>query len=220
DGFEEEVMRYAEMFDENAPKKKIKKAKEDKFNIELDVKDREIRELKNRMGFLRKEKLELQKTHDNFVRTTDSSVISVEELREKNKPPLNILLHELQDKLNKQESLIRRLKNKDLGSYKYNEKIREKDEKIELLTDKIAELTEKIANSSSQIEPNHFDNKVSQNLLEDLQKNLNKAKRQNEELKKDIIKYEKKDKSKKGKAEPEPIALKEVVDYRRKFDLG
>ncbi|GAI75967.1 unnamed protein product, partial [marine sediment metagenome] len=71
-------------FDENAPKKKIKKAKEDKFNIELDVKDREIRELKNRMGFLRKEKLELQKTHDNFVRTTDSSVISVEELREKN----------------------------------------------------------------------------------------------------------------------------------------
>jgi chromosome segregation ATPase len=212
DGFEEEVMRYAEIFDENAPKKKIKKAKEEKLNIELDAKDREIRELKNRMGFLRKEKLELQKTHDNFVRTTDSSVISVEELREKNKPPLNILLHELQDKLNKQESLIRRLKNKDLGSYEYNEKIREKDEKIELLTDKIAELTEKIANSSSQIEPNHVDNKVTQNLLEDLQKNLNKAKRQNEELKKDIIKYEKKDKSKKGKAEPEPIALKEVVE--------
>ena len=93
EGFEEEVMRYEEMFDENAPKKKIKKAKEEKLNIELDAKDREIRELKNRMGFLRKEKIDIQKKHDNFVRTTNSSVISVEKLREKDKPPLNILLH-------------------------------------------------------------------------------------------------------------------------------
>jgi chromosome segregation protein len=210
DGFEEEVMRYEEIFDENAPKKKMKKAKEEKLHIELDAKDREIRELKNRMGFLRKEKMQLQKKHDNFVRTTNTSVISVEELREKDKPPLNILLHELQDKLNKQESLIRRLKRKDLGSDEYNEKIREKDEKIELLTDKITDLTEKIENNSSQIEPN-YDKK---NLLEELQKKLNKAKRINEELKKVITKYEKNDKSKKGKAEPEPepIALKEVVE--------
>ena len=211
DGFEEEVMRYEEMFDEKAPKKKMKKAKEEKLNIELDAKDREIRELKNRMGFLRKEKMQLQKKHDNLVRTTNTSVISVEELREKDKPPLNILLHELQDKLNKQESLIRRLKSKDLGSDEYNEKIREKDEKIELLTDKITDLTEKIENSSSQID-NHVDNNIKKNLLEDLQKNLNKAKRKNEELKKVITKYEKKDKGKKGKAEPEPIALKEVVE--------
>ena len=212
DGFEEEVMRYEEMFDESAPKKKMKKAKEEKLNIELDAKDREIRELKNRMGFLRKEKMQLQKKYDNFVRTIDSSVISVEEIREKDKPPLNILLHELQDKLNKQGSLIRRLKSKDLGSEKYNEKLREKDEKIELLNDKIADLTEKSENSSSQIETKHVDNNVTQNLLEDLQKNLNKAKRQNEELKKVITKYEKKDKGKKSKAEPEPIALKEVVE--------
>ena len=212
DGFEEEVMRYEEMFDEKAPKKKMKKAKEEKLNIELDAKDREIRELKTRMGFLRKEKIEIQKTHDNFVRTINPSIISVEEIREKDKPPLNILLHELQDKLNKQESLIRRLKSKDLGSDEYNEKIKEKDEKIELLTDKITDLTEKIENSSSQIETNHVDNNNTKNLLEDLQKNLNKAKRQNEELKKVITKYEKKDKGKKGKAEPEPIALKEVVE--------
>ena len=212
DGFEEEVMRYEEMFDESAPKKKMKKAKEEKLNIELDAKDREIRELKNRMGFLRKEKMQLQKKHDNFVRTTNSSVISVEEIREKDKPPLNILLHELQDKINKQESLIRRLKSKDLGSDEYNEKIKEKDEKIELLTDKIAELTEKSENSSSQIETKHVDNNVTKNLLEELQKKLNKAKRQNEDLKKEITKFEKKDKGKKGKAEPEPIALKEVVE--------
>ncbi len=212
DGFEEEVMRYEEMFDENAPKKKMKKAKEEKLNIELDAKDREIRELKNRMGFLRKEKVQLQKKYDNFVRTTNSSVISVEDIREKDKLPLNNLLHELQDKLNKQEYLIRRLKSKDLGSDEYNLKIREKDEKIELLTDKITDLTEKIENGSFQKETNHVDNHNTQNLLEDLQKNLNKAKRQNAELKKIITKYEKKDKGKKGKAEPEPIALKEVVE--------
>ncbi len=212
DGFEEEVMRYEEMFDENAPKKKMKKAKEEKLNIELDVKDREIRELKNRMGFLRKEKVQLQKKYDNFVRTTNTSVISVEELREKDKLPLNNLLHELQDKLNKQESLIRRLKTKDLGSDEYNKKIKEKDEKIELLTDKIMDLTEKIDNGSSQIENNQVSKNVSENLLEDLQKKLNKAKRQNEELKKVITKYEKKDKGKKSKVEPEPIALKEVVE--------
>jgi len=164
------------------------------------------------MGFLRKEKMQLQEKHDNFVRTTNSSVISVEELREKDKPPLNILLHELQDKLNKQESLIRRLKSKDLGSTEYTEKIREKDERIELLNDKIKDLTEKIENSSSQIGTNHVDNNNTKNLLEDLQKNLNKAKRKNKELKKVIAKHEKKDKDKKGKAEPEPIALKEVVE--------
>ena len=61
DGLEVEVMKYEEMFDENAPKSKIKKAKEEKLNIELNAKDREIRELKDRMGFLRKEKIEIQK---------------------------------------------------------------------------------------------------------------------------------------------------------------
>jgi len=211
DGFEEEVMKYEEILNEKASKGKLKKGKEGKLNIELSVKDREIRDLKNRMGFLRKEKIGIQKKHDNLIRSTsNSSVISVEELREKDKPPLNILLHELQEKLNKQESLIKRLKSKDLGSDEYNQKLRVKDEKIELLTDKIADLTEKIENSSSQIGTNHVDNNVTKNLTEELQKKLNAAKRQNEELKKVITTYEKKDKSKKGIADQ--IALKEVVE--------
>ena len=211
DGFEEEILRYEEMFDEMAPKKKRKKAKEEKLNIEINVKDREIRELKNRMGFLRKDKMDLQKKHDNFVRkTTNSSVISVEELREKDKPPLNILLHELQDKINNQESLIKRLKSKDLGSDEYNKKIREKDDKIELLTDKIADLTEKIENSSSQIKTNHVDDNFKKNLLEELQKKLNKTKRQNEELNAILTKYEKNDKDKKSKSDL--IALQKVVE--------
>ena len=61
EGLEVEIMKYEEMFDEKAPKSKMKKAKEEKFNLELDAKDREIRELKDRMGFLRMEKIDLQK---------------------------------------------------------------------------------------------------------------------------------------------------------------
>jgi len=56
--FEVEIMNYEEMFDEKTPKKKLKKALEEKLNLELSNKDREIRELKDRMGFLRMEKIE------------------------------------------------------------------------------------------------------------------------------------------------------------------
>ena len=148
DGYEVDIMKYEQMFDENAPKSKIKKAKEDKLNIEISVKDREIRELKDRMGFLRKEKIDLQKKYElECKKNTETSVISVEEIRAKDKAPLNVLLQELQDKINKQQSMIRRLKrgeigvkSKDIGSDEYNEMSKEKDKKIEILTDQIAEL--------------------------------------------------------------------------------
>ncbi|GAG59865.1 unnamed protein product, partial [marine sediment metagenome] len=215
DDLEVEVMKYHEIFDENAPKSKIKKAKEEKLNIELNVKDREIRELKDRMGFLRKEKLEIQKKYELEVKKhSDTSVISVEKIREKEKAPLNVLLQELQDKINKQESIIKRLKNKELGSDEYNENLKEKDKKIEILTDQIADLTENLEKTTSEIaliksdkldkpdKPDKLDkpsgNNISKNLLEDLQNNLNKVKRQNDELKKKLKKYEKKDKGKKG----------------------
>jgi len=116
DGQEVEIMKYEQMFDENAPKSKIKKAKEEKLNIEIAAKDREIRELKDRMGFLRKEKIDLQKKYELEVKkNTETSVISVEELRAKDKAPLNVLLQELQDKINKQQSMIRRLKRGEIN---------------------------------------------------------------------------------------------------------
>jgi len=215
DGLEVEVMKYQEMFDENAPKSKIKKAKEEKLNIELNAKDREIRELKDRMGFLRKEKIEIQKKYELEVKkNSDSSVISVEEIREKEKAPLNVLLQELQNKINKQESIIRRLKSKDFGSDEYNEKLKEKDNKIEILTDQIAELKENLDKTISDVE---LDDKppstdISKNLLEELQNNLNKVKRRNDELKKKLEKYQKKDKGKKGSEENRRvIELQDII---------
>ena len=203
---EVEIMKYEEMFDEKAPKSKTKKAREEKLNADLEAKDQEIREMKDRMGFLRKEKIELQKKYELEVRKhSDTSVISVEKIREKEKPPLNVLLQELQDKINKQESIIKRLKSKDLGSDEYNEILKEKDKKIETLTDQIADLTENLGKATSDIaliKPEKLEkppsNNISKSLLEELQNNLNKVKRQNNELKKKLEKNEKKGKDKIG----------------------
>ena len=228
DGLENEVMKYQEMFDENAPKSKIKKAKEEKLNIEIDAKNREIRELKDRMGFLRKEKITLQKKYElECKKNTETTVISVEALREKEKAPLNVLLQELQDKINKQASMIRRLKSGEFGSGEDNEILKEKDKKIEMLSDQISSFTEQIATLTDQISelkdklsksaPNieidkHPSNNISKTLLEDLQKNLSKVKRQNNELKKKLEKFQKRDKSKK---EPEEnsqlIELQDII---------
>jgi len=206
--FEVELMNYEVMFDENTSKKKLKKALEEKLKLELDAKNREIRELKDRMGFLRMEKIESQKKLDLEIKKTSSaSVISVEELREKEKVPLNLLLQDLQDKINKQESIIKRLKSKDIGSDEFNEKMREKDEKIEGLTDQIADLKENLEKKPTKIEvkSKKTNEAISKNLLEDLQNNLNKVKRQNDELRKKLDKYEKKDKKKKGQKEDKDI---------------
>jgi len=209
DDHEIEIMKYQEMFDEKAPKSKTKKAREEKLNLELNGKDQEIRELKDRMGFMRKEKIELQKKYELEVKkNSDSSVISVEEIREKEKAPLNVLLQELQDKINKQESIIRRLKSKDLGSDEYNETLKEKDKKIEFLTDQIADLTENLGKTTSDIEiiepeklEKPLDNNISKSLLEELQNKLNKVKRHNDKLKKKVEKFEKKGTAKKGSEE-------------------
>jgi len=208
ENLEVEIMNYEEMFDENTSKKKLKKALEEKLNLELDAKNREIRDLKDRMGFLRMEKIELQKKLDLEIKKTSSaSVISVEELREKEKVPLSLLLQDLQDKINKQESIIKRLKSKDIGSDEFNEKMREKDEKIEGLTDQIADLKENLEKKPTKIEvkSKKTNEAISKNLLEDLQNNLNKVKRQNDELRKKLDKYEKKDKKKKGQKEDKDI---------------
>jgi chromosome segregation ATPase len=121
--------------------------------------------------------------------------------------PLNLLLQDLQDKINKQESIIKRLKSKDIGSDEFNEKMREKDEKIEGLADQIADLKENLEKKPTKIEvkSKKTNEAISKNLLEDLQNNLNKVKRQNDELRKKLDKYEKKDKKKKGQKEDKDI---------------
>ena len=102
----------------------------------------------------------------------------------------------MQEKINKQESLIRRLKSSDGGTRDFEEIVNHKEEQIESLNQKVVELEEKLKSGDSGANKN-----VTKKLLEDLQENLNKMKRKNLELTANLEKYEKK---KKGKTKDNP----------------
>lgn len=88
--------------------KYIKDLKDMELEELLKKKDKYIRELKDRMGFLRKEKVQLQQELDKYnKRNPNSTVIRIEK---KKKGPLNLLVKELQAKINKQKIIIKKLK--------------------------------------------------------------------------------------------------------------
>ncbi|MBY8988656.1 MAG: hypothetical protein KGD61_09400, partial [Candidatus Lokiarchaeota archaeon] len=96
---------------------------------------------------------------------------------------------------------------KDIGNDEFNEKLIEKDKNIEMLTDQITDLKENLEKKPIQIDvgPKKTDGTISKSLLEELQKSLNKVKRQNDDLKKKLDKYEKKDKKKKEHKEDKEL---------------
>jgi len=77
---EDTIMKLEDFTPEEGTTKKSKKmqAAELKFKYYLEEKEKEIRELKNSMGFLRKEKVQLQQEFDKFKRSMNTSVIPVE----------------------------------------------------------------------------------------------------------------------------------------------
>jgi len=208
DHLEEEVMSLHEILPDKDSKKKSKKVKESKIAFELAAKDREIRELKDKMGFLRKEKIEAQKELERIKlnEKASSSVIRVEDIRKNDQTPLNILVKELQDKINKQESLIKRLKGGTYSSEDYEEKLNEKNDEILSLKKQIENLNQKFTETTT-LPQTKSDEGVKKKLLEDLQDKLNKSKRQIEDLKNKLTKYEKKGKSK-SEEDPETTKLK------------
>ena len=171
---------------EDGATKKSKKiqAAESRFAYELEEKDRQIRDLKNSMGFLRKEKVQLQQEVEKMKSETDSSVIRVEDLRVKS--PLNVLVKDLQEKVNKQTSIINKLMSKNTSSEVFGEKLIQKDEEIVILKSEIAELNQKLKDLSSPSEKSS--DSIAKKLIEDLQNQLTKAKRQLVELKQKLEK--------------------------------
>ena len=103
-----------------------------KLVSELEEKEKEVREIKDKMGFLRKEKTQLQQELEKYTKKKGGKgvVIRVEEKRE----PLDILIKELQTKINKQQALINQLREES------------KKEEIEALKLKISELNKKLEN--------------------------------------------------------------------------
>jgi len=172
--------------------KKIQAA-ESRFAYELEEKDRQIRELKNNMGFMRKEKLQIQQELERLKsESKESSVIRVEDLR--SKQPLNALVKDLQETVNKQRSIINRLSANNAKSEDFVEKITQKDEQIEILREELSGLNQKLKELSTPSDKSS--DSIAKNLIEDLQNQLTKAKRKITELKQELEKSNKKHKKK------------------------
>ena len=191
DDQEETIMRLEALIPEESEEKKSKKrqATDSKLAIKLDEKLKEIRDLKNNMGFLRKEKVRIQQELEQLIsQSSESSVIRVEDLRKK--LPLNALVQELQDRVNNQRALISKLRSNKSESDKFIEKLKAKDEEIKLLNSDILKAYQKIEDLSS-VSENKKGDSIDKSLIEDLQNQLNKSKREIIELKQKFSKSSK-----------------------------
>lgn len=201
---EDTIMKLEDFTPEEGTTKKSKKiqAAELKFKYYLEEKDKEIRELKNSMGFLRKEKVQLQQEFDKFKRSMNTSVIRVEDIR--GKPPLNALVAELQDTVNKQRSTINKLMYENKESAKFNEKLKVKEDTIEAYKFEITELNQKLKDLSSTSD-SEYEDSITKKLIGDLQSQLNKSKGQIIDLKQKLSKSAKKSKKSEKKADTNEI---------------
>jgi chromosome segregation protein len=133
ENLEDTVMKLESLFPDEEEDKKSKKQKliESKMALELEEKEMELRDLKNRMGFLRKEKIQLQQELEKIKKkeSTTSIVINTEDL--KVSQPLEVLVKELQDKVNKQKSIIRKIKREYININEFNDKLKEQEEILE-----------------------------------------------------------------------------------------
>lgn len=193
--------------EEGATKKSKKiQAAESRFAYDLEGKEKYIRDLKNSMGMLRKDYTQLQQEHKKLKNSLEeSSVIRVEDLREKS--PLNALVADLQDKVNKQKSVINNLEYQLKETAETNQKLKERDEIIEAYKSEIHNLNQKIQQFSSNSQNESIDS-ITKNLIEDLQKELHKSKRIIIDLKQKLSKYDKK--SKKGEKKEDSSEIKKL----------
>ena len=203
---EDNIIRLDALIPEEDAKNKKRKQQlaDSKLAIELDEKDRQIRELKNNMGYLRKEKIQLQQELERIKSLqSESSVIRVEDLRSKS--PLNVLVKELQEKVNSQRSIINKLRFQNLGTEEIRKQLSQKEREIELLKSENLALKQKIEKSSMEVRDKNNDS-ITKELIEDLQMQLTKSKKYIKELQQKIEKSDKKTK----KYEKENIKEKDV----------
>lgn len=175
---EETVMKLETLIsDENSKssKKKWKKAKDSLLEMDVEEKEKIIRNLKDRMGFLRKEKIQLQRKLEQYTKEqSNSTVIRIEEKKE----PFETLVKELQDKINKQQITI----------HKLNTELKKKNEKIEDFNKKMVSLetNQEPLKSNVKVNTPHSENN---SLTDELQRKLNKAKLEIKELQKQLEEY-------------------------------
>ncbi|MFW9825080.1 MAG: hypothetical protein ACFFE4_19220 [Candidatus Thorarchaeota archaeon] len=141
---EEIIMRLEDLIPVEDVKKKDRKRKrmDSKLAIELDEKDKKFRELKDKMGFLRKENSQLRQELEKIkLANSSSSRINIEDLRPE--PLLNELVKELQYIVNNQRLIISKLKTNKVDKEDILQKLRDKGEEIKLLKSEISQLKHK-----------------------------------------------------------------------------
>ncbi|MFX1302898.1 MAG: hypothetical protein ACFFBV_12340 [Promethearchaeota archaeon] len=206
---EEELMKLHEFISKTPSQATFQKIIETKYSFELKEKEREIRDLKNRMGFLRQEKNAFQRELEELKKRNKSSALSVEEIRE-NQKKINDLLSlenlaiELRKELYMQEIL--------LGNFK--KEIVKKDKQIKNLNLTKKELNKEIKIKNSLLE-GKVNRKIKRELNKELQKELNKCEKQIEDLRNKLIKY-KKAKGEKIKHKIEINELKNKLNFLEK----
>ncbi|MFX1340742.1 MAG: hypothetical protein ACFFDK_19180 [Promethearchaeota archaeon] len=179
DQLEETIMKLESCLeDENIKDSKKKKStREVKLEIELEEKVREIRDLKNRMGILRKEKTQTQRELEKYTKVDTGTVIRIEE----KKQPLEILVKDLNDKIRKQDIIIRELKQQKLefesdnlkkttlqNEEKYNNLKKLMDYKNEI----ISELIKQMQNHKSLISDSQIQSRIKR--IEELNEKISK----------------------------------------------
>lgn len=141
---EDIIMRLEDLIPVEDVKKKSRKRKimDSKLAIELDEKEKKFRELKDKMGFLRKENSQLRQDLEKIkYANSSSSRIKIEDLRPE--PLLNDLVKELQDIVNNQRLIISKLKTNEVDKEDTLEKLRDRDVEIKLLKSEISQLNQK-----------------------------------------------------------------------------
>ena len=141
---EEIIMRLEALIPEEDIKKKSRKKKmmDSKLAIELDEKDKKFRELKDRMGFLRKENSQLRQELEKIkLANSSSSRINIEDLRPE--PLLNDLVKELQYIVNNQRLIISKLKTSKVDKEDLLKNLKYKEEEIKRLKSEISHLNHK-----------------------------------------------------------------------------
>lgn len=191
DELENNIMKLEALIEESETEGSFdpQKVQETKLSIQLKERERELRQLKNKMGFLRKEKIELQNKleQQEYQPKKESTVIRIKEKTETS--PFDGLVKELQTKINKQQTLINQLRENGTVTpeSELQKRLSLKDKTIEELESKIIRLEEEL--ESAQFNSTGSD-AISKSLTEELQDRLHKTRRRALYLQERLSKYE------------------------------
>lgn len=195
--FEEELKNLNDLINSAG----MKRAYGKKIQLKLVETEKELRELKNNMGLLRKEKIQLQQQLQLQKQKGSNGMGHIIEIKEEEVPVHN-LVKDLTNKLNKQRLLITRLKNElserpskdDLGKEFTQLKLKlenketeykDLEEKFEKKEKEIKEL--KLTINDSRTEPKKgMETGPLSRLVKELQDKLNESKIKNSKLQKKL----------------------------------